>query len=97
MNAPDLQHRLATRADLPDLTALMDAARSPKLMSSAPYEAPISYAYHLDAVLLARLLRDTAKERGVVHVEGTVEQVDVDGEGIRAVRLKDGTRHEAEA
>lgn len=46
-------------------------------------------------MLLARLPRDTAKERGVVHVEGTVEQADVDGEGIRAVRLKDGTRHEA--
>jgi 2-polyprenyl-6-methoxyphenol hydroxylase-like FAD-dependent oxidoreductase len=76
--------------------ALMDAARSPKLMSSAPYEAPISYAYHLDAVLLARLLRDTAKERGVVHVEGTVEQVDADEAGIRAVLLKDGTRHEAD-
>ena len=76
--------------------ALMDAMRSPKLMTSPPYEAPITYAYHLDAVLLARLLRDTARERGVVHVEGTVEQVETGEEGIRAVRLRDGTRHEAD-
>jgi hypothetical protein len=77
-------------------TALMDQLRSPKLMTSTNYEAPVSYAYHLDAVLLARLLRDTGIERGVRHVVGTVEHVEVNDAGIEAVRLKDGERLEAD-
>lgn len=76
--------------------ALMDANRSPKLMGSTPYEAPITYAYHLDATQLARLLRDTARERGVIHVEGTVEHVETGPEGIRAVQLASGARYEAD-
>jgi tryptophan 7-halogenase len=77
-------------------TALMDHLRSPKLMMSTNYEAPVTYGYHLDAVLLARLLRETGLARGVRHVVGTVEHVDVTEAGIEAVRLKDGARHEAD-
>ena len=76
--------------------ALMDSLRSPKLMASPAYEAPISYAYHLDATLLARLLRDTGVRNGVRHVIGTVEQVEVAESGIEAVRLGDGTRYAAD-
>ncbi|MBQ5941864.1 tryptophan halogenase family protein [Massilia sp. AB1] len=76
--------------------ALMDAMRSPKLMASPAYDAPISYGYHLDAVLLAHLLRDAGIRNGVRHVVGTVEQVELNEAGIAAVRLKDGARHAAD-
>jgi 2-polyprenyl-6-methoxyphenol hydroxylase-like FAD-dependent oxidoreductase len=77
-------------------TALFDDCRSPKLMTSPNYEAPISYAYHLDANLLASLLRDVAVSRGVKHVEGNVVGVDRDDQGIKSVRLADGSVHEAD-
>jgi tryptophan halogenase len=51
------------------------------------------YAYHLDAVLLAGLLRRTATERGVEHVVGKVTDVVLAESGnIAAVVLADGTR-----
>lgn len=77
-------------------TALFDTMKSPKLMQSPNYEAPVPYAYHLDAVLLARLLRDTAIERGVGHVVGTVGEVVLDDSGIKSVRLDDGSVHGAD-
>jgi len=73
-------------------TALFDAMASPKLMTSAGYDAPVPYAYHLDAVKLAALLRRVATERGVRHSYGEVIEVETSEQGIAAVRLKDGQR-----
>ena len=49
----------------------------------------LAYAYHLDATLLAQLLRDYSEERGVRRVEGMIETVERDGErgDIRAIYL----------
>lgn len=77
-------------------TALMDGLRSPKLMTSANYEAPLPYAYHLDATKLAALLRDVAVSRGVRHSLGTVTSVQTDQDGIRAVTLADGQQLKAD-
>lgn len=77
-------------------TALMDKNLSPKLMSSQNFDAPLPYAYHLDAILLGKLLRDTAKSRGVHHVEGRVVTVNKDADGIRSVVLADGSEHAAD-
>ena len=71
-------------------TALFDTALSPKSMSSPAYEAPVPYAYHLDAGKLATLLRDTAVARGVRHTVGHVSTVQVDAAGIRSITLADG-------
>ncbi len=51
----------------------------------------LAYAYHLDATLLAGMLRDYAEERGVKRIEGRIEAVDRDaGTGdITALRLAD--------
>lgn len=73
-------------------TALFDANLSPKMMNSPNYEAPVTYAYHLDAVKLGRLLQRIAIERGVQHTIGEVESVDLNDAGIEAVHLKDGQR-----
>lgn len=77
-------------------TALFDGLRSTKLMSSPDYQAPIPYAFHLDAVLLAKLLRKVSIERGVKHIVGEVIRVETDEDGIKAVQLKDGSRHEGD-
>jgi 2-polyprenyl-6-methoxyphenol hydroxylase-like FAD-dependent oxidoreductase len=77
-------------------TALFDGNRSPKLMQSPNYEAPIAYAYHLDAVMLGGLLRDVATSRGVHHITGKVVHVERDDSGIKSVTLEDGTIHAAD-
>ena len=60
---------------------VMEASRAPKLITHENYSAPLSYAYHFDAVLLARLIRRRAIELGVVHVEDTVEDVALTPDG----------------
>jgi tryptophan halogenase len=58
----------------------------------------IAYAYHFDAGLYARYLREFSEERGVVRQEGKVVDVSVRGEDgfIEAVTLADGRRIEAD-
>jgi len=77
-------------------TALFDGCQSPKLMNSAAFDAPVPYAYHLDALKLAALLRTTAVARGVTHSIGDVTGVETDESGIRGVQLADGSRLEAD-
>jgi tryptophan halogenase len=61
-----------------------DAQRAPKRAGEAPYAAPLNYAYHFDAAKLARLLADRARQLGVVHVQGTVNHVELDERGAIA-------------
>jgi tryptophan halogenase len=58
-----------------------DAARAPKRISDADFDAPLSYAYHFDAVSFAKTLRVVAKQLGVEHVTDTVEVVNLDATG----------------
>jgi tryptophan halogenase len=51
----------------------------------------LSYAYHLDAALYARLLRTHAEKHGVHRIEGEVADVTLDGKGlVESLRLRDG-------
>jgi len=61
-----------------------EAQRAPKRAHEAPYAAPLNYAYHFDALKLARLLADHARQLGVQHVEGTVTDVVLDEKGAIA-------------
>ena len=61
-----------------------EAQRAPKRSGAAPYTAPLNYAYHFDAVKLARLLAERARELGVRHVQGTVTSVALDARGAIA-------------
>ena len=56
------------------------------------------YAYHFDAGLYARTLREYAEQRGVVRAEGKVADVQLDGESgfVRSVQMEDGRRFEGE-
>lgn len=53
----------------------------------------LAYAYHFDAGLYARFLRDYAQERGVQRTEGRIVGVEQDSETgfVRQVRLEDGS------
>ncbi len=60
--------------------------------------ATFDYAYHFDAVGYAGFLRRYAEARGVTRVEGRIGDVELDGQTgfVKAVRLDDGRRIEAE-
>mgnify|MGYP003577538032 CR=1 FL=1 len=61
-----------------------DAHRAPKLPSHPDYVAPLNYAFHFDAVILAELLRDQAVANGVAHLTDTVTEVIVGADGAVA-------------
>jgi tryptophan 7-halogenase len=78
-------------------SALCEGNRSPKVYSSGPYEAPIPFAYHIDARKLGALLRSIATERGVERIVDTVVSADLDEDGaIAALQLKGGGEVEAD-
>lgn len=74
------------------------AALAGKFMTSAtdvPPESPlanIAYAYHFDAGLYARFLRDYSEQRGVTRLEGIVDAVELHPESgnVTTIRLQDG-------
>ncbi|MFO1226905.1 tryptophan halogenase family protein [Roseateles sp.] len=69
----------ATRAPFAEAMTLQyrvaEAGRAPKRVHEGPYAAPLNYAYHFDALKLARLLGEHARQLGVRHVEGTLNGV----------------------
>ncbi|MDB5397339.1 MAG: Tryptophan halogenase [Rhodospirillales bacterium] len=71
--------------------ALCDAGGSPKVWSSQPYDAPIPYAYHLDAVKFAAYMQELAVSRGVKRTAGTVVDVTLAEDGsISSLQTKEG-------
>jgi hypothetical protein len=60
------------------------ARRAPKRAHEPAYAGPLSYAYHFDAIKLARLLAERARELGVRHVEATLSGVTRDETGAIA-------------
>ena len=98
-----LRLRAAGRVDgIENFSASALAARAGRF--AAPNQDPRSvrshllHAYHFDASLYARFLRDFAEARGVRRVEGRIVDVKLGGEDgfIRAVKLEDGTSIEGE-
>lgn len=64
-----------------------DAHRAPKMATHPDYVAPLNYAFHFDAVILARFLREVVTASGVEHITDTVENVTVGEDGaIASVR-----------
>jgi hypothetical protein len=70
-----------------------DAALAPKLITHTEFKGPLTYAYHVDASKLARLLREVAIESGVRHTIDDVDTVNLTEDGaIRSV----GSRNHGE-
>lgn len=91
-------NHLGLSADVADYSLMATAAKQNKFMR--PFDAgksplsEIAYAFHFDASLYARFLRDHAEERGVVRREGKIVAVHQRGEDgfIESVQLEDGER-----
>lgn len=58
-----------------------DACRAPKVITHPEFTGPLGYAYHLDAVKLAELLRGRAIASGVKHIVDTVTAVNLTASG----------------
>ncbi len=59
---------------------------------------PLNYAYHLDASLYAKFLREFSEQKGATRREGMIERVEQNPQdgSIAALHLKDGTRIEGD-
>ncbi len=55
--------------------------RGPRQLGAASYDSAFGYAYHLDAGLFARYLREVCIERGVTHILDDVTDVRLDDRG----------------
>jgi len=76
---------------------MCEALKVPKTAESSPYLGSVTYAYHLDAVMFGRFLREKALERGITRLEDTVENVNLDADGlIRSLDTKDHGEIEAD-
>jgi tryptophan halogenase len=93
-------HAEAGHIDQYNLAAMAARLGRFALPSKDPGEvlSSLKYAFHFDAGLYARYLRDFAQGRGVTRREGKVVDVSLRGEDgfIEAVTLDDGTRLEAD-
>jgi tryptophan 7-halogenase len=97
-----LRHHLAGGQDtLADYNLQTQASWKAKFMPPSGTNSPlatIAYAFHFDASLYARYLRNLSEARGVVRVEGKITQVTLrasDG-GIDAVHLEGARRIDAD-
>ena len=64
--------------------SVCDAGRAPKRASDAEFRGPMNYAYHLDAARFGNYLSGVARASGVVHLIGTVDDVELDEQGAIA-------------
>jgi tryptophan halogenase len=95
-------HRAGQAGPLDDYSMAWVAAKAnkfaPPLADSRHVLSTYEYAYHFDAGLYARFLRQYAEQRGVRRVEGLISAVHQrEGDGfISAVQLEDGKRIDGE-
>ena len=69
-----------------------DAARAPKRSHESGFSGPLNYAYHFDAIKLAAVLAERARELGVRHLQGQVVAAPLDANGaiVRIVSPEHG-------
>jgi tryptophan halogenase len=76
---------------------ICDLGLAPKPLNDESGGANLAYAYHLDAMRLADLLREVAMSRGVDRIVDDVAGIDVSSDGnIVSVQTKSGTRLQAD-
>lgn len=77
-------------SDMDDYCYELQAAEAGRFAKSD--NSQISYAYHLDATLYAKFLREFSEKRGVKRVEGKIQRVQQDSETgfLSSLELSDG-------
>jgi tryptophan halogenase len=95
-------HLAGDKTSFEDFSVCTVAAKAGRFMRPPADDRDIrslfAYAFHFDAGLYAALLRQYSKERGVVHLERKVVDVELRGDDgfIAALKLDDGARVEAD-
>jgi tryptophan halogenase len=95
-------HAMGEAASLVEYSLESLAAQQSRFMRPiAERNSPLSgigYAYHFDAALFAKLLREFSEQRGVSRAEGRIADVNLNGESgfIEAVTLANGMRIEGD-
>jgi tryptophan 7-halogenase len=95
-------HQAGKAAPLEEYSLMATAGKHNKFMrpSTNPHSmlSGIAYAFHFDAGLYARFLRDHAERRGVIRREGKIIAVHQRGEDgfIESVQMENGERFEAD-
>lgn len=73
------------------------SGRAPKHLKDAQYDGALSYAYHLDAGLLAEFLKQRARGKFVEQIIAKVERVEMgEADNIHRLYLDDGRSVEAD-
>ncbi|MFL2856748.1 MAG: tryptophan halogenase family protein [Pseudohongiellaceae bacterium] len=68
------------------LANLTEKRLAPLPAESFPFH--FQYGYHFDSVLIGKFLRERAKEKGIIHIEATVESVEQHDNGdIKSLKL----------
>jgi tryptophan halogenase len=76
---------------------MIERMRGPRLPRGADYETVLMYAYHMDALVLAKQLRDLGKAVGVKHILDDVTRVNLDEHGfVASLDLKKHGAHPVE-
>ncbi len=76
---------------------MIDLGRGPRLADTRDYETIIPYAYHMDALVLAKTLCAAGKTLGVHHILDDVVKVDLDERGyVSSLDLKEHGLHAVE-
>ncbi len=71
--------------------------KGPREIKQAEFEQIIPYAYHLDALKAAELLKEKAMSRGVRHIVDDVKEVKLDERGfVSALELAENGAHSIE-
>ncbi len=71
------------------LANLTEKRLAPLPAESFPFH--FQYGYHFDSVLIGKFLRERAKEKGIIHIEATVESVEQHDNGdISSLKLNTG-------
>jgi tryptophan halogenase len=88
--------RKGINADFGDYCYELQAAKASKFALSN--NAPINYAYHLDATLYAKYLRKFSEDLGVTRLEGKIQQVNKDNKtgNISSLILASGQQVEGD-
>lgn len=65
-----------------EVTAIAEAMKSPKRISSPQYEGVVNYAYHFNAVKFGQLLaRNATQKFGVIRKEATIQGASLNAQG----------------
>lgn len=76
---------------------IIRAHKGPRLLNSQNYQSEIPYSYHMNAIELAKMMKEKGKALGVKHVVDHVQDIKLDERGfVSELTLKENGAHPIE-